>query len=207
MKKTIITLVASLLATGFSVCGEEGDPANRAELVLGGGLLFSSDYGEYIDDAYGSAGYSDAGGEGWLDLYIGVEIPVDDQIAVLLGCDALLNTVDAEGGPLNETYANLILAPSAYGQIYLTPKRTVYINGGLSLPLPTTSSDNFELENNGIGIGANVGVKLAEVFRIEAGYLYLPVTAKSTSSNPVYLLGSQEDYNFGGFLMRALLSF
>ncbi len=206
MSKPWMLMIMGCVLVG-SVLSASAAEEDQVDLVLGGGLLFSSDYDEFIDDAYGSAGYSDAGGTGWVDFYGGVEFHIDEQLALLLGCDALVNTVDANGGLLNETYANLILAPSVYGQLYLTPEQTVYVNGGFSLPLPATGSDYFELENNGIGIGANIGVRLAEVFRIEAGYLYLPVTAKATSSNPVYAPGTQEDYNFGGLMFRALLSF
>lgn len=207
MRKCLLRAVVGCLLVGswFNASAAEEDSAtDQVDLILGGGLLISPEYRNFIDDVYGPF-YSDAGGEGWLDLYGGIEIRADQQIALILGCDALINAVDASGGPLDETYANLILVPSVYGQIYFTPERTVYINGGVSLPLPATGSDYFDLENDGLGFGANIGVELADVFRIEAGYTYIPVTAEATSSNPVW--SGEKDYSFGGFLIRALLAF
>lgn len=187
------------------LCAASVASAQNAELVLGGGLLFSPDYGEYIEDVYDSVGYYDASGSGWLDLYGGVEIAVDDQVGILVGCDALFNAVDVSGGPLDETYANAVLVPSVYGQFYFMPERQVYINAGLGLPLPGTGSDYFELENNGLALGANMGVRFAEILRVEAGISYIPVEAKATSKNTVW--AGSEQYNFGGFQIRALLSF
>ena len=175
------------------------------DLLLGGGFVISSGYQDYIDDVYDNSGYSDSGGYGWLALYVGGEFRPDPQFGIIGGCDLWLNGVDVTGGPLDENYANIILIPSVYGQFYFTESRTVYINGGLNLPLPVTGSDYFEFENNGIGLGANIGVELAETFRIEAGYTHVPVKAKATASNPV--LSGEEEYNFGGLQIRMLLAF
>ncbi len=179
------------------------------DFIIGGGFVVSPEFKDYIDDVYESSGYDTSGGGGWLDLYVGAEIRPAPQFGVIFGCDFWINGVDATtyGGPgtLDETYANVITIPSVYGQLYFTESRLFYINGGISLPLPSTGSDYFEFENNGLGLGANIGVELADLLRIEGGYSYVPVTAKATSVNPV--LSGEKDYNFGGFQLRLLLAF
>lgn len=199
-----IGAVALFYAVPHTVAREVSQPG-QLHVLMGGGAVISPGYQDFIDDVYDAAGYSDVGGAGWLDLFGGVGIRGDEQVDVILGCDALLNTVDASGGLLDESYANLILVPSIYGQLYLTPDRTVYVNTGLNLPLPVTGSDYFNFQNDGIGVGFNIGVQLDQIFRIEAGYTYLPVKAKATASNPVWVGG--RNYNFGGPQIRAMLSF
>ena len=206
MKVTIAAMMITALCHGQGT-EEAIKEANTdtVDCIIGGGFVISQGYQDYIDDVYESNGYSDSGGNGWLDLYVGVEIRPEAQFGVLLGCDVLINGVDVDGGPLDETYANVIIVPSVYGQLYFTESRMFYINGGISLPLPATGSDYFDFENDGLGLGANIGVELAETFRIEEGYTYLPITAEATSSNPV--LAGEADYNFGGPQIRLLLAF
>jgi len=205
MKSVGQAVIAAALLMSVSAFGQSVEEDN-VDFVLGGGLLFSSGYSDYVDDVYGPL-YGTDGGEGWLDLYVGVEIRPAAQFGILLGCDMMINGVDASGGPLAETYANVIMMPSVYGQLYFTEKRMFYVNAGIGLPLPDTGSDYFEFENNGLSLGANLGVEIADVLRIEGGYLFIPVTAKATAGNPVYLPGSQEDYDFGGLIIRMLLAF
>jgi len=205
MKMTIKYLAVIVVLMGVAAHGQTNKEDN-VDFVLGGGLIGSAGYSDFIDDAYSSF-YDTSGGDGWLDLYVGVEIRPAAQFGILLGCDMMINGVDATGGPLAESYGNVIMVPSVYGQLYFTESRVFYINGGISLPLPDTGSDYFEFENNGLGLGANLGVEIAGVLRIEGGYTYIPVTVKTTSSNPIYPAGLEEDYNFGGVQLRALLAF
>ncbi len=205
MKLAIKGLAAMAVVCGFAAYGGEDKRDDRFDVLIGGGLVFSPEYKDFIDDVYESNGYDDSGGGGWLDLYAGLEFRPAPQFGIIAGCDFWFNGVDASGGPLDETYANVIVIPSLYGQLYFTESRMFYINGGVSLPLPGTGSDNFEFENNGLGLGANIGVELASLIRIEAGYTYMPITAKTTSSNP--LPGGEKDYNFGGPQIRLLLAF
>jgi hypothetical protein len=170
------------------------------DLIFGGGLILSSGYSDFVDDAYSSF-YSTSGGDGWLDLYAGVEIRPAQQFGILIGLDMMINGVDATGGLLAETYANIIMVPSVYGQLYLTKDRMFYVNGGINLPLPDTGSEYFELENNGLGLGANIGVEIADVLRIEGGYTYVPVTVNWVG------FPLEKDYDFGGLQIRALLAF
>ncbi len=171
---------------------------DSVKILLGGGLVISPGYMDFIDDAY--TGYDESSGIGWLDFYGGLEFPVNPKFCIIGGCDLFVNSVDVSGGPLDETYANLILIPSVYGQLYLDSSQQVYVNGGVNLPVPSTGSDNFDFSNDGVGLGVNAGIRLAEVFRIEAGYTYVPVTVESPG-------GGDEDYNFGGPQLRAILSF
>ncbi len=199
MKMAIKYLVMMAVLVGVTARGESRNEDN-VDLIFGGGLIVSPGYSDFVDDAYIGA-FSTSDGEGWLDLYAGVEIRPAAQFGVLLGLDLLINGIDASGGPLAETYANVLVVPSVYGQLYFTEARTFYINGGVSLPLPDTGSDFFEFENNGLGLGANIGVEIADVLRIEGGYTYLPVTVKSVG------LPGEKDYDFGGLQLRVLLAF
>lgn len=205
MKTTIISIVAMTMVCGLAAYGVKGDKPDDFDVLIGGGFVISPGYQDYIDDAYSSSLYSDSGGDGWLDLYFGVEFRPASQFGIIVGCDLWLNGVDADGGLLDETYANAIVIPSVYGQLYFTESRMFYINGGINLPMPGTGSDYFEFENNGLGLGANIGVELADLLRIEAGYTYVPITAKATSSHPVVF--DEEDYDFGGAQIRLLLAF
>lgn len=205
MKLAIKGLVSMAVACGFAAYGGEDRRDDRFDVLIGGGLVFSPGYSDYIDDAYEANGYSDAGSGGWLDLYAGLEFRPAPQFGIIAGCDLWFNGVDASGGPLDETYYNMIVIPSLYGQLYFTESRMFYINGGVNFPLPESDSDNFDFESDGVGFGANLGVELANLIRIEAGYTYLPIKAKATSSNPV--VGGEEEYNFGGPQIRLLLAF
>lgn len=200
MKMTIKCILAVAVLVGVAARGQTGKDDN-VDLLVGGGFIVSPGYSDFIDDAYKSPN-STSDGEGWLDLYVGVEIRPAKQFGVLLGCDMLINGVDVSGGgPLDENYANIIMVPSVYGQLYFTETRTFYINGGVTLPLPDTGSDKFEFKNNGLGLGANVGVEIADLLRIEGGYSYIPVTVKGDGSS------FKKDYDFGGLQIRVLLAF
>jgi hypothetical protein len=195
-----------------SVPVEEMEPApkkrDKFDFIIGGGLVSSSGYGDYIDDVYKANGYSNLDDvSGWLDLYIGVEYRPASQFGIIVGGDIWINGgVDASGGGgLDETYANVIFIPSIYGQLYLTKSRWLYVNAGVNFPIPETGSDFFEFESDGVGFGANIGVEIAGVVRLEGGYVSVPVTVKATASNP--LLAGEEDYDFGGAQIRVLLAF
>lgn len=205
MKTAIRSIIAVTMICGWAAYGADGDKPDDFDVLIGGGFIISSGYQDFIEDAYNPYNYSDSGGDGWLDLYFGVEFRPAPQFGIIAGCDLWLNGVDADGGLLDETYANAIVIPSVYGQLYLTESRMFYINGGINLPLPGTGSDYFEFENNGLGLGANIGVELADLLRIEAGYTYVPITAKTTSNYPGP--AGEKDYNFGGPQIRLLLAF
>ncbi|MBN2161588.1 MAG: hypothetical protein JXR25_06125 [Pontiellaceae bacterium] len=194
--KRIMGITAALLLAGTgSFAQETGD----VSLLLGGGGVISPGFVDFIDDAYSA--YSDNGGYGWLDFYAGLEYRIDERFCVIAGGDMLLNGIDVSGGPLDESYSNMILVPSVYGQLWLNEEQTLYLNGGLNLPIPMTGSDLFDYKNDGIGFGGNVGVRLAEIFRIEGGISYIPVEVDGPGGY------GHRSYNFGGLQLRALLSF
>ncbi|MCF7816812.1 MAG: hypothetical protein K9M54_02920 [Kiritimatiellales bacterium] len=183
----------------------QAEATDKVAVLFGGGFVYSPGYGDFIDDTYVNQGYEDSGLGGWLDLYMGVEYKALPQVSVIGGCDLMLNAVDVSGGALDETYLNAILNPSLYGQFF-TEARSFYVNGGISLPIPSTGSDYFEYENNGVGWGGHIGYASSTgVFRIEVGYVSVPVTAKASASNPV-LIG-EEEYDFGGFQLKAMVGF
>ena len=161
------------------------------------------------DDVYSPAnGYVNLDDfSGWVDLYIGAEYRPVEQFGIIVNGDIWLNGgVDApRGGAFGETYANAIFIPSLYGQFYFTKSRTFYINGGINFPIPETGSNFFEFESDGLGFEVNIGVEIADLLRIEGGYVSVPVKVKATASNP--LLSGEEDYDFGGAQIRLLLAF
>lgn len=187
---------------------ETPEKRDKLDLIIGIGLVAAPEYGDYIDDVYNAAGYINLDDvSGWLDLYLGVEYRPVEQFGIILGGDLWLNGgVDATGGALDETYANAIFIPSLYGQFYFTKSRTFYINGGINFPIPDTGSDNFEFESDGFGFGANIGVEIADIIRIEGGYVSVPVKVKASSSNLV-LPNFSKEYDFGGAQIRLLLAF
>lgn len=183
---------------------------DKFDFIIGGGLVSSPEYGDYIDDVYNAAGYINLDDvSGWLDLYMGIEYRPIPQFGIIVGGDIWLNGgVDVSGGLLDETYANALFIPSIYGQLYLTKSRWLYVNAGVNFPIPETGSDNFEFKSDGAGFGINVGVEIAEILRIEGGYAFVPVKVEATASNPVPgLAGFNEEYNFGGAQIRVLLAF
>ena len=206
MTKRVLAMGCVLAATllhAIPVEAQDSKDVDQFDVLLGGGLVVSPGYGDFIDDAYTL--YNEDAGLGWLDLFAGVEYHPDPLFGIIGGFDVFVNSVDVNGGPLDETYSNLILLPSIYGQLYLDEEGKFYINAGINLPVPTTGSDYFDYENNGVGVGVNLGAQLAEVFRIEAGYVLVPVTVKPTSRNVTSF--KEDDYNFGGVQVRAMLSF
>lgn len=204
MKIFTAGLITVAMLASLTAFAQSGDDA--VDLVVGGGLVLSPEYQDFIDDAYDAFGYSDSGGMGWLDLYAGVEMRPAHQVGILLGCDMWINGVDASGGGLlDETYANVIMIPSAYVQLYITENRMFYINGGVNLPLPESGSDYYDFENDGLGVGLNIGIELADVIRLEGGYVHVPVTVKRTGMHP--FPGGEKDYDFGGLQARILLAF
>lgn len=208
MKHYIKGLVVIAMAWGMSAAGEEVNTEKKVDkfdVLIGGGFVLSSGYQDYVDDVYSFAGYSDQGGYGWLDLYLGFEFRPVEQFGIIVGGDIWVNGVDVVGGAIPETYVNTILIPSIYGQYYFTKSRTVYINGGINFPIPNTGSDYFEFESNGLGVGFNIGVELADIFRIEGGLVSVPVKVKSTPANPV--VSGEGEYDFGGLQLRMLLAF
>jgi len=184
---------------------------DKFDLIIGGGLVFSSGYGDYLDDVYSPAnGYINLDDfAGWVDLYLGVEYRPAEQFGIIVSGDIWLNGgVDASGGgSLDETYANAIFIPSLYGQFYFTKSRTFYINGGINFPIPETGSDFFEFESDGIGFGVNIGVEIADLLRIEGGYVSVPVKVKATTAASLALFPGEESYDFGGAQIRLLLAF
>lgn len=212
MKAVLGVLLAASFCQAQSDMGIDGAKDSQAEatgtiaVLFGGGFVYSPGFGDFVDDAYVSQGYEDSGLGGWLDLYAGVEYKAMPQVSVIGGCDLMLNAVDVVDGTLDETYLNAILNPSLYGQFYFTEARSFYVNGGISLPIPSTGSDYFEYENNGVGWGAHIGYASSTgVFRIEVGYVSVPVTAKASASNPVPI--EEEEYDFGGFQLKAMVGF
>ncbi len=179
---------------------------DKFDFIIGGGLVVAPEYSDYVDDVYEAAGYintDDAGG--WLDLYVGLEYRPVSRIGIIVGGDLWVNGgVDVSSGPLDETYANYIFIPSIYGQLYITS--WLYINGGVNFPMPDTGSKYFEFESDGTGFGANIGIEIADIVRIEGGYVHVPVTAKATSKNTA-IPAFEDDYNFGGAQLRILLAF
>jgi hypothetical protein len=206
LKATLATVLVAALCHASTDRTAGGDqPLDQFKILLGGGLILSPGYMDFLDDFYTAAGYGNEGGLGWIDLYGGIEVRLNQQFGIIVGCDLWINGVDAVGGELDESYATAILIPSLYGQLYLNDSGTFYINAGINLPVPSTGSDYFDFSNDGLGFGLNAGVQFAEVFRVEAGYAYVPVTAEATPGNSFW--PSENDYDFGGPQIRALLSF
>ena len=72
------------------------------------------------------------------------------------------------------------------------------MNGGIGFSIPNTGSENFELESDGVVLGANVGYAIGEgTVRLEGGYQLVPVKIKDTVN----------DYNYGGFQLKFLFGF
>ncbi len=181
---------------------------DRFDFIVGGGLLIAPEYGDYLDEIYNpGTGYINTDNfAGWIDLYLGLEFRPVEQFGIILGGDLWFNGgVEVSGGTLAESYANFIVLPSIYGQFYFTKSRTFYIKGGINFPVPETGSQYFEFKSNGVGFGVHVGVELADLIRIEGGYVSVPVTVEATDSNPLF--NEIKDYDFGGAQIRLLFAF
>jgi hypothetical protein len=178
------------------------------DLVFGFGVVISPEYGDSIDDMYNTGGYINMDDySGLVDLYAGIEIRPINRFGILVGIDTLFGAnVEAAGGVLDEDYVNIIFVPSIYGQLYLTKSRWLYINAGVNFPFADSQSEYFDLEGDGAGFGANVGVELAHFLRIEGGYTYIPVTVKASSKNGVNS-DFEGSYNYGGAQLRILFAF
>ncbi len=190
--------------------GEEAiaSKQDKVGFLIGGGIVVSPGYNDYVKESYRAGGYDDESGLGWLDLYAGIEFKLKSNFSIMAGSDLWVNKVEIEGGSLDESYLNTIIIPSIYGKFYFDEAKTFYVTGGLLIPFPSSNSDNFEFENDGIGLGGGIGLSTAEDgtgINFEFGYIYVPVEAKATESNPS--VGGGEDYNFGGIQLRALLAF
>jgi len=180
---------------------------DKFDFIIGVGLVAAPEYGDYLDDVYGPlySGLDDY--EGWVDLYLGFEYRPVSRFGIIVGGDLWINGgVDASGGPFDESYANTIIIPSIYGQLYLTKSGWLYVNAGVNFPIPDTGSKYFEFNSDGTGFGVNIGVEIADILRIEAGYVSVPVNVEATSKNlptPAF----DKDYDFGGAQVRVLLAF
>jgi len=198
--------VASVAALSLlSICHAK-EKEDRFDITIGAGIVSSSGYEDYVDDAYGVGNYIDEDIYGWLDLYAGIEYRPFKQFGIIGGCDVWLNGLEVAGGAIDESsFINTIVIPSLYGQLYLTKSRLFYVNAGINFPIPSAGSSFFEFDSSEIGYGVNIGMELFNLLRIEGGYTYVPVTVKKTASN---LLPFQEtDYDFGGPQIRVLLAF
>ena len=184
---------------------------DKFDFIIGGGLVSAPEYGDFIEDVYESPalGYTSLDDvSGWLDLYLGFEYRPVSRIGIIVGGDLWVNAgVDATGGVIDEAYANAIFIPSIYGQLYVTS--WLYVNAGVNFPMPETGSKYIEIESDGIGFGANIGIEIAKILRIEGGYVHVPVTVKTTSkfTAATGFAGGEEDYDFGGVQLRLLLAF
>ncbi len=203
--KIVVGLVLAFSACHAVAEAQEGD---KFDFIVGLGFVIAPEYGDYVDDVYNAAGYLSLDDTaGWIDLYLGVEYRPVEQFGILVGSDLLFNgggdatSIGGVGG-IDETYVNAILLPSIYGQFYFTQSRTFYINGGINFPIPETGSDFFGWESDGVGFGANIGVEIADVVRIEGGYVSIPIKTEVTANNPV-----ATGYDFGGAQLRVLLAF
>jgi hypothetical protein len=205
MKHKLLKIIT--VATLSLTLSHAEEKKDSFDITIGAGIVSSSGYEDYINDAYFNAGsYIDKDVYGWLDLYAGLEYRPFSQFGIIGGCDVWLNGLESLGGVIEESsFVNMIIIPSLYGQLYLTKSRLFYINAGVNFPIPDAGSSYFEFDSAEIGYGVNIGVELFELLRIEGGYTYIPVTVKKTSSNPTVY--EETDYDFGGPQIRLLLAF
>lgn len=205
MRKIGKAILAITFVTSFSLAANDAGIQTTAspdvmddkvDVLLGVGFAFSPGYSDFIDDVY----VDSTGLGGWFDLYAGVDYKITPQLSVFGGVDFWMNAV--ESIIPSETYMNTILIPSVYVQYYFTEKRSLYVNGGIGIPIANCGSEYIDFSGDGVSLGANVGYAVGEgTVRIEAGYLLVPVKVESVQTN------WSNDYDFGGFQFRFMFGF
>lgn len=161
-------------------------PASGFDLGLG--LVVDMEYHDFLEDQYPD--YDTSGGYGWLDLHMGYDIPLSDNLYVSPTVALWVNFVVVDGGD-GDSFANTIVLPSLRCRYLFGSRPSAYIAGEVNYGVPNTGSDRFDFDEGDIGYGGFVGYNTENNWRMEIGYSQAPVTVEYG-----------EEIDFGGVVIR-----
>jgi hypothetical protein len=155
---------------------------------------------DFTDEAYPEF---DASSDlsGWLGLRAAARFNIGPYVSIVPGLSFVFHGMSVEviGGsdPREEDYVMYLITPhvAVKGNVPVSDDIAIYAGGTLNYVVPDSTSDFFEFESGGPGIGAFLGVNVFRHAEIQVGYEYLPVDAKAKG------MGKFADYDFGGVLL------
>jgi len=177
-------IVAITLLSGVKTTGAD------FEFNLGGGFLVSPDYKDLIDEAYDD--YDIWGGYGWLDLTATGSFIVNEHFSYAGYVDWMFNF-----GAGDVSFFNSVVIPGVSSRYRFnwdgsTPEEraTGFLEAGIGYPIPSTDSDRYDLDSDGVSFKGELGYEFSENWEISLGYRYVPIEV--------------ELYNWGGTERRSV---
>ncbi len=167
-KYAVLTVVYGLLAAGQAAAfgGAGGEGGNGWD--FSGGFLVSPEYRSILDDAYPES--SVTGGFAWFDLGAAYRWRMSEMLSIHAGANVLVNAVTGD-----DSYVNFVLVPGVSGRYRFSPAPCFYAGAEANLNMPTSGSSRFDFSAGGLGLGLLGGYEFQRDWRLELGYLYLPV--------------------------------
>lgn len=143
-----------------------------------------------------------AGGYGWLDLHIGYDKPLSDNVCVSPTVSLWVNFVIVDGGRDDESFANTIILPAMKGRYVFDTVPSAYLAGEINYGIPDSGGKRYDLEEGDIGYGVFLGYETDTNCRFEIGYSQVPTTV--VMDGPLGPFGGrrEEEVDFGGVVLR-----
>ncbi|MDR2904985.1 MAG: hypothetical protein LBU73_03420 [Helicobacteraceae bacterium] len=177
-------------------------------IELNVGLASLGDHTDVVEDAY----EADSSGLGLgFELGLAVPIVVGENVVIRPALSYLFTSVSIErqycsyyGGCRTETesYADSILLPAIGAEYHINGAHNdgFFIGGELSMPQPSSGSNIYDFDGDGLGFGIFGGYnsKSGALFRV--GYRSIPV-------NVTYYGLIEESKNFGGITFMVAYRF
>jgi hypothetical protein len=167
---------------------------------FGLGLATSGDKSDIGEKAYNA----DSSGLGmFIELQAGVPIGVTDNVVIKPELSYLFSFVTVEGPYADDTYIDSVFIPSVSAEYYVNSHKanSFFVGANIGFPIPSSGSDAYELEKDGISYGIYGGYAFSGNFKAQLGYRSIPVEV-------VYWDGIyKESANLGGVTFRLAYTF
>ena len=198
----VFAIILLFLSQPLSAQIMEEQP-KKINIVLGGGMIISPDYHDYLESRFSGSGVTVAGGYGWIGVDAGLQYNVSPNLSIIPEVAFWFNFVDVGSSDL---LTNTMIVPGVSARYQFSETPSLFFRGELNLNIPSLD-DVFVIEDEyivgtttpsgGIGFGGALGYNFG-LMAMELGYTYLPVD--------VFGDLSLEATNMGGLLFRASLS-
>ena len=189
-------ILGMLVAGAVFASSAQAASGDRAFSIGAGlSLIASSDQYDYLDDNYDDV---EAGG-GFIGPQVYINIRASDFFHLLFGVDVLGGFVDVERvDGTDDDYSESLIVPFIAGKLIVSAGDIdVFLKGEVNINEPDTDSDDYDVEDGGVGGGGYFGVTIIDQLDIEGGYRFTPVDITSNDT------GDEEEVNYGGAVVRA----
>ena len=165
--------------------------AGKNTLSLGGGIVFSPEYSDLLNDTYPD----DNMYGGWFNVNLLLQREIIKGVTLGPKIDLLTDFVFGD-------FVNLIILSGVAGRLTLQSAPSVYLQVEMDYGYSHSGSSRFDFESETFAFGGTIGCIFNKGWQVEVGYLEIPVDAKLQKNSEV-----RKNVNLGGVLLRIGKSF